>query len=69
MTVRPLYAEARGNLASTCVFPDAVLTNITANSGFDVPNLRAGSRPSKVTQWKKRPTRSCRRYRTAPSGY
>ncbi|HRN29655.1 MAG TPA: SDR family oxidoreductase [Terrimesophilobacter sp.] len=35
-----LYAETRGtNLAVTVVFPGGVGTNITANSGVDIPNM------------------------------
>ena len=48
-----LYAELRGtNVAVTLVFPGAIGTNITGNSGVEVPNLEkvmASGKPPKTT--------------------
>lgn len=45
-----LYAELRGtNVAVTVVFPGGVGTNITGNSGVEVPAGAAGAKPPKVT--------------------
>ena len=48
-----LYAELRGtNVAVTLVFPGAIGTNITGNSGVEVPNMdkvMASGKPPKTT--------------------
>jgi NAD(P)-dependent dehydrogenase (short-subunit alcohol dehydrogenase family) len=45
-----LFAELRGtSVAVTVVFPGGVGTNITANSGVDVPPLRGGRTPKVTT--------------------
>jgi NAD(P)-dependent dehydrogenase (short-subunit alcohol dehydrogenase family) len=47
-----LYAEMRGtNVAVTVVFPGAVGTNITGNSGVTVPGMKPqpGEKPRKIT--------------------
>ena len=45
-----LYAELRGSpVAVTLVFPGAVGTHITENSGVTLPRMKAGVRESKVT--------------------
>jgi short-subunit dehydrogenase len=45
-----LYAELRGtNVAVTVVFPGAVGTNITANSGVTMPGTAAGASSMKMT--------------------
>jgi short-subunit dehydrogenase len=45
-----LYAELRGtSVAVTVVFPGAVGTNITANSGVQMPGSAAGSAAMKMT--------------------
>ena len=47
-----LYAESQGtNLAVTVVFPGAIATNITGNSGVEIPNAEAmtGGRTPKTT--------------------
>ena len=45
-----LFAELRGTpVAVTVVFPGGVGTNITGNSGVDVPTMAAGGKMPKVT--------------------